>query len=441
MPSNPHPSTTPLTMERTSRRNSWAITILAILLLPALASLYTSNPGLGGVSETLATWNTTRSLITDGDLDLSEFHPSAREGQDPNYAVIWRNGRLLGIEPLASSLTFVPIARVIEAGQGTLRPRDFVRVSALTAALTVFLLLAWLLQMVPPGRALLATMVFALASSHRTLNASGLWQHTSSVLWMVVGLWAWSQARNRPRLYPRAGAALALATACRPILVPAAILVILDASRHAGRKSVLITGLIVTAIGATALVANYHLHGSFLGGRAELVDRISDTHAVGSYFQFSPTHLFGMLFAPSRGLFVYSPVLLFALPGLLRGLRGQLAGPLREITIAGLVIFTLYGFIATWWGGWAFGPRYMNDLLPFFALWLAMAPPLRSRLARLTFLATLLWSLAAMEIGVRGYPCGWNAFPANVDKAPHRLWDPTDTELGRCLRAALDKRS
>ncbi len=193
--------------------------------------------------------------------------------------------------------------------------------------------------------------------------------------------------------------------------------------------------------GGAALAANYDLHGSLLGGRAEIVDRISDTHSVGSYFQFSPTHLFGMLFAPSRGLFIYSPVLLFALPGLVRGLGGRLSGPMREITAAGLMTFTLYGFIATWWGGWAFGPRYMNDLLPFFALWLAMAPPLRSRLARLTFLATLLWSLAAIEIGVRGYPCGWNAFPANVDKAPHRLWDPTDTELGRCLRAALDKRS
>jgi hypothetical protein len=427
--------------EQTSKPKARLITILALALLLPLASLYTSNPGLGAVFETIATWDTTRSLVTHGDLDIDEFHPEARQGRNPNYAVVWREGRLLGIEPIASALTFVPIAWLVEAGQGTLRPRDSVRVSALTAALTAFFLLIWLLRIAPPGRAILATTVFALASSHRTLNASGLWQHTSSALWMVLGLWAWSQARNRPRLYPWAGVALALATACRPILVPAAILVILDAYRHADRRVSLITGAVVTAIGGAALAANYDLHGSLLGGRAEIVDRISDTHSVGSYFQFSPTHLFGMLFAPSRGLFIYSPVLLFALPGLVRGLGGRLSGPMREITAAGLMTFTLYGFIATWWGGWAFGPRYMNDLLPFFALWLAMAPPLRSRLARLTFLATLLWSLAAIEIGVRGYPCGWNAFPANVDKAPHRLWDPTDTELGRCLRAALDKRS
>jgi hypothetical protein len=441
MQSDPSKSAGPLPAEPANKQTTVAITLLAILLLPALVSLYTQNPVLGAVSETIAGWQTTRSLVERGDLDLDEFHPSARHDKDPNYAVVWREGRLLGIEPLASALTFAPIAWGLGIAQGTLETDDFVRVSAITAALTTLLLLVWLLRTVPPGRAVLVTVIFALATSHRTLNASGLWQHTSSILWMVIGLWAWTHARDKSGSHLWAGVALAMATACRPILVPAAILVILDAYRNANRRSALITGAAVMAIGAAALAANYALHGSLLGGRAEIVSGIAQSHSVTSYFHFSPTHLLGMLAAPSRGLFVYSPVLLFALPGLLVGLRSRSSDPLHMITVAGLLIFALYGFIATWWAGWVFGPRYMNDLLPFFALWLAVAPPLRSRLARVAFVATLLWSLAAMEIGVRAYPCGWNARPANIDKAPERLWDPTDTELGRCLGRLLENRS
>ena len=441
MQSGPFKSAGILPAERTNKRKILAISVLAILLLPALVSLYIRNPVLGAVSETIAGWQTTRSLVERGDLDLDEFYPSAKQGKDPNYAVVWRDGRLLGIEPLASPLTFAPIAWMVETAQGPLGPNDFVRVSAITAALTVFLLLLWLLQTVSPGRAILVTVIFALASSHRTLNASGLWQHTSSALWMVLGLWAWTRARETPRAYLWAGAALAMATACRPILVPAAILVILDAYRNSDRRSALLTGAVVTAIGGAALAANYALHGSLLGGRAEIVSGIATSHSVTSYFSFSPVHLLGMLVAPSRGLFVYSPVLLFAFPGLLLGLRSRSSEPLQAITVAGLLVFALYGFIATWWAGWVFGPRYMNDLLPFFALWLAIAPPLRRGPARVAFVAALLWSLAAMEVGVRAYPCGWNARPANVDKAPERLWDPTDTELGRCLGKLLRNRS
>ena len=36
------------------------------------------------------------------------------------------------------------------------------------------------------------------------------------------------------------------------------------------------------------------------------------------------------------------------------------------------LVFGFYAVVETWWGGFVFGPRYMTDLLPFFALWLAL---------------------------------------------------------------------
>jgi hypothetical protein len=111
------------------------------------------------------------------------------------------------------------------------------------------------------------------------------------------------------------------------------------------------------------------------------------------------------------------------------------------ISVAGILVFVLYGFVATWWGGWVFGPRYMTDMLPFFALWLARTPlPRRGRVvAAALFVATLGWSAWVQELGVRAYPCGWDANPVSVDRAPGRLWRWHDTEIARC-RAALSQR-
>ena len=113
-------SADPRLTEDTSQQKTRAVTILALLLLPMLALLYTRNPGLGSVAETIAAWETVVSIVSQGDLDLDEFHPSALQGEDPNYAVVWRYGRLLGIEPLASPLTFTPIAWVLQTLRGPL---------------------------------------------------------------------------------------------------------------------------------------------------------------------------------------------------------------------------------------------------------------------------------------------------------------------------------
>jgi hypothetical protein len=99
-----------------------------------------------------------------------------------------------------------------------------------------------------------------------------------------------------------------------------------------------------------------------------------------------------------------------------------------------VLVFLLYGFVSTWWGGWVFGPRFMADTLPFFALWLARTPlPRRGRVPlALAFATALGWSVWVYEVGVRAYPCGWDSSPTSVDLAPDRLWRLHDTELSRC---------
>ena len=139
---------------------------------------------------------------------------------------------------------------------------------------------------------------------------------------------------------------------------------------------------------------------------------------------------------------MYSPVLLFALGGLVRCIRAPEPPALRWIAFSGLAVLLLYGWIATWWAGVVYGSRYGTDLLLFFGFWLALTPiPRRGRALWTALLCTaLLWSLAVQEIGARAYPCGWNTDPVHVNFAPERLWSPRDTQIGRCLDKLLAER-
>jgi hypothetical protein len=421
------------------------VALLACLAL--LVPLYAANPSLGFAWETTSAGLAARSLARSGDLSVREFFPLADPGRQIGYALRWRGEDLHSIEPLASILTFVPFFALHPPTAPPIREPDplHARVAAEVTVLMLAILGFWLAAVAGPARAVLVVLVIALATSIRTIQGAGLWQHTSAALWLVIGLFAWSRAEARPRLYLVAAAALALATACRPIFVVAPLLLAFDAWRSSasGRSRepgpVIGTLALIVGIGGLALAANFWLHGSFLGGRVEFVESPERYADVRSYFAFSPLHWAGLLVSPNRGLFVFSPVLLFALPGLLRTLRGDAPSAQRLITLAGLATFFLYGFIRTWWAGSVYGPRYTADLLPFFAFWLALTPlPTRARPVWATlFAVAFLFSAAVQSVGARAYPCGWNAFPALIDDAPERVWSLRDSQIRRCLGRAI----
>ncbi|MFB6199669.1 MAG: hypothetical protein ABEJ83_02215, partial [Candidatus Nanohaloarchaea archaeon] len=85
---------------------------------------------------------------------------------------------------------------------------------------------------------------------------------------------------------------------------------------------------------------------------------------------YTPLQILRILFSPSRGLFFYFPVLLFAVPGLLWMYRKDRWTGLTTASIAGAFILFNASYIA-WHGGPAFGPRYLVPILPFLALPLA----------------------------------------------------------------------
>jgi hypothetical protein len=413
---------------------------LLVVSVPVLLRLYTMNPASGFVAETFSATLTAHSIAREGDLALDEFFDANRPlPQEMQYAFPEVDGSVLSVEPPASSLTFAllllpyrdvdprELYRFVEIGN---------RTAAVVAIVTLVVLACWLGSITSIPRALLVTAVIAVATNHWATTAGGTWSHTSAMLWLVTGLLLWSRAASRQALYPAAAVALALATACRPILAPALLLILIDAAARGTMRRVVVTTVVaIGLVGGIALAGNLALYGSPFGGRADVVWNITATHNVGSYFGFSPMNWIRLLLSPSRGLFVYSPVLLFALPGLARALGRGSDPTQRRISLAGLFSFGFYAAIQTWWGGHVFGPRYMTDLLPFFALWLALTPlPTRGLpLWGVAFAAALGWSVWVQQLGATRYPCGWNDWPVSVDHAHSRLWDWRDAQLRRCF--------
>jgi len=145
---------------------------------------------------------------------------------------------------------------------------------------------------------------------------------------------------------------------------------------------------------------------------------------------------YDLLLSPSRGLLIFSPVVVVVFAGLS---RRQLTVDLRWLAMALLLQFGVYASYSVWWGGHTFGPRYTSDLLvvlaPFGALGLSRI--VRSRVGVAAAWLLFIWSVTVSALGAFVYPHeAWNTTPLEVDRYHDRLDDWSDTQIGRAWHSA-----
>jgi hypothetical protein len=151
------------------------------------------------------------------------------------------------------------------------------------------------------------------------------------------------------------------------------------------------------------------------------------------------TGLYGLLLSPSRGLFIYTPYLVFAFPALFRAWRwpGEVAARFRGLLVTWIVALLLYATYSEWWGGRVFGSRFLDDFAPilFAAMaWGTSVGMLRSRLARVVFALLAAWSVALFQAAAFLYDKSWDTFPVNVNEDPSKLFDWSDPQWLAVLR-------
>lgn len=232
--------------------------------------------------------------------------------------------------------------------------------ASLVAALSASLLYLLLRRRTAGQIALLLTLAYAFGTTTWGISSQALWQHGMAQLLVMGALWFLTGPCSTWRAVA-AGLLCGLIASNRP---PDAVLAAALGGYGlfwAGRRAPLLAVAGALPAGLT-LLYNLSMAGHFAGA-----------YGLQGDFSFFQHDLFygigGVLFSPMRGLFVFSPFLLFILLAWrhLPSSRDE-----RRLTLAlsaGVVLQVLLYAKSDWRAGVSWGPRYMTDLLPLL-MWM-----------------------------------------------------------------------
>lgn len=266
--------------------------------------------------------------------------------------------------------------------------------ASLMAAASVSLFYLVLRRRSTPRIAALLTVLYAFGTTTWVISSQALWMHGLAQL-LIVATMLLITGRSSSARAAAAGFLCALIAVNRQ---PDAILAAglgLYGLWWAGRRMPLfvISGLIPVAL---IVAYNLELVGNIAGAYA-LVDRtdsLSDSVSEG---------IAGLLFSPMRGLFVFSPFLLFVPLFLMPVLREPRMRGLTILMAAAMAVqVVLYGFI-DWRQGASWGPRWLTDMVPML-IW--MLPPVLAALSsrgRAVFALACGVAIAIQTIGAFWY--------------------------------------
>jgi uncharacterized membrane protein (UPF0136 family) len=138
--------------------------------------------------------------------------------------------------------------------------------------------------------------------------------------------------------------------------------------------------------------------------------------------------LAGTLFSPSRGLFAWSPILIFSLLGLVLHLRKKGDAALLYGAAASALLIINFSLWYDWAGGNSWGYRVTLCVIPFLCL--LVAPALdtvrRKKVLAVVFVILFAFSVSVQVVGYVSYDgASWEWRVREED----RYWSATDNQL------------
>jgi hypothetical protein len=401
----------------------------------ALAMIcYSANGKTIGSGDTLPARYLPFSILRQGTFYLDDY-PFLHRGK-----AYWSRrigGHYVSFYPVGAAIAALPwYAPAVVAGTepAERRSADLEKLAAAgTVALSVAALYAALRRIASRG-AFWITLVYALGTSSLSLSSQALWQHGPSQLALSVAILCLVRARETEAPWAAlAGLPLGFAVVCRQtnvaLLLPLAVYVALVHRRQI---------LFFAAAAAVPLSFQLWYNAAYLG------DVFAPQIPLSSpFWRGRPSNtLPGLLLSPSRGLFVYSPVLVFSLVGFALAWRKRGDLLVRTFSIAALLELALLARFWVWWGGGCYGPRYLADLTPAlaFAIYPCVGLLERVRAWRIVFAATLAWSVLAHAAGAYWYDGEWDKRLVGPNASLYAsLWSWSDNPLLNSLRDASAK--
>jgi hypothetical protein len=333
------------------------------------------------------------------------------------------NGRVVSNYPVLPGLINLPAYAVAHLFGVDLETHrlflSMLTASCVTALSVLFLYLALIRVCRSEREALFFALAYAFGTAAWSVASRGMWQHTPSLLFLSIALWALFRGG---RAVPLAGLALGLAVLTRPTNVLIAAPLGLYVLRYERRRLLEFAALAILPVFFHAWYAK--IYWGTVWSLAQQVPR-------GDFRGHFGAGLAGILVSPSRGLFVFSPIFLFAIPSTIVSLRPAVPGRARlpRYIAAGVILMLLlYSRWSVWWGGHSFGYRLITEVAPPLTILLAAYWPAveKMRLTVALFAALLAFSVYAHFLGAMVYPSG---FDNDIDTQTERLWDVRGSEL------------
>lgn len=414
---------------------------LGLLLFVASLVVYNANLREISSADTIPTRLVPMAVILEHRVTLDRYY---RDEAALPYWVQRVGEHYVSSYPILPGLLAVPVylLPILALGDGSWALVNLLaKLSAsLIVALSVLVLYLALRRLAPPVPAAAVALVYAFGTSAWSVSSQGLWGHGPAQLFLALAVYCALRGEEAPRYLGYGGVAVGLMVGSRPATGLVAVALLAYALVRQGRQG------LRTLLGVLAVVVPLALHnlaqfGSLQGGYAKLHATHATYHGVSSAWGTSLAEgLLGLLLSPSRGLLVYSPVLVFALAGLVLALGDRRQPLLRWLAAAAGGTLLMLGGFSVWWGGHSFGPRLPADILPLLALFLLPVWPWlgRRRLLRTVFVGLLGVSIAVQALGAFYHPSpremDWNTSPRDVDEAHERLWEWKDSQIVRLLR-------
>ena len=317
------------------------------------------------------------------------------------------------------AVPFLAAARLFAAGDLRSDPTVLwyaakVAASFMAAASAAFVFLTcrrWLATL--PSVAI--ALAYGLGTCVWSTTSQTLWQHPANALLLSTGAYAFTRERESLLAAACAGLSLGLAVAARPtsaafFAAAAAYLLLVDRRR--------LSAFLLAGVPPLAALAAFNL--IYMGSPFRIGQTAVAPGGAGLWDTPLAAGLAGLLVSPSRGLFVFSPFLVLAIPGAILSWRRREYAALRPFTAGTAAVLLVQGKWIAWWGGHSYGYRIVSDLAVMLCIFMipAWGWMAKRRSTAVAFLALLGWSVALQGAGAFLDQQTWNARPGRVVRLP-----------------------
>lgn len=283
--------------------------------------------------------------------------------------------------------------------------------------------------------AIITTIIFSFGTAVWSISSTALWQHSGSVVLLSAILLLLLKIQKQLNLTPWLAVLIVTAFFFRPsnaITLLILSLYIFNNHQQYFLRFLFWGVLTILPFLCLNLIAFGHLFSAYSLCKYCMLSQ------PGS-FENLPQALIGHWLSPSRGLLIFSPILIYSFYGVYLKIKNKLLQ--FDYYLMGIIIihWLMISLFHDWWAGHAFGARYFTDVIPLFIYFLipAIEKICNPKNYKLSFNFILFITLATVSIfahyqGANNYNTWkWNYDPIDINQKPARVWDFTDIQYLR----------